>query len=670
MSSFALAVVLLLLHLANDGGGSGGGGAGPSSVTSAFVVEPTADSDWVVLHSPPHNRDGGHHNDDYGDLVVPNIDNLLPPANFQQQQPSMAPSDEFLSVIMTDIMTDNNNNNNNQQSGVGGGELGGSSSSGSWRTNIRQTVSVFEPTTTTTQQQQQQQQQQQSDSLLPIIRIQQPTPPQPPSSYFTISALPSSASASSPYHSNPDGSNTPPTDCRRVIDNVFQLPQCRRVGVAKICPTDSEIFRYLLLVASNYQAVASADSAERLIPVVRHIALLYSDSGRDSSTLRNTTLMDHLIVAARGTMGTLDGRSAQHVLIAMRPLLIPDNRGVDFVDIERGEAYLPTIPTDLALQMDLGVDAVAQLRDSMGEDSIAVMLSMIRLVGRALDRPDYARFWKRMRKFLLDLEGEPGGEGAKTLARNIATLQVQASSGGDLSAFITEAFAPGFIDFLIATNFTTVSGAMIAPFSRPFLEGTGATLDADDFDMLLDITRKVLVASDPAAVASLAASVQRRASSMQVSAGRDALQVVEAQILNMMTMAQMLAVNHDESLFATTMQDVFEPLVFGLVGDAPAQGMEDLQLQEGARLLASMLDAVLTLYESDYASVVSPETMDLLLRMLHAVALRLDTLTSTDLDVIRSLVVNTSGSLNGALLEATLCLSPSWNFLEPSPPVS
>ena len=157
---------------------------------------------------------------------------------------------------------------------------------------------------------------------------------------------------------------------------------------------------------------------------------------------------------------------------------------------------------------------------------------------------------------------------------------------------------------------------------------------------------------------------------MQVSAGRDALQVVEAQILNMMTMAQMLAVNHDESLFATTMQDVFEPLVFGLVGDAPAQGMEDLQLQEGARLLASMLDAVLTLYESDYASVVSPETMDLLLRMLHAVALRLDTLTSTDLDVIRSLVVNTSGSLNGALLEATLCLSPSWNFLEPSPPVS
>lgn len=667
MSSFALAVVLLLLHLANDGGGGSGGG--PSSVTSAFVVEPTADSDWVVLHSPPHNRDGGHHDDDYGDLVVPNIDNLLPPANFQQQQPSMAPSDEFLSVIMTDIMTDNNNNNNNQQSGVGGGELGGSSSSGSWRTNIRQTVSVFEPTTTTTQQQQQQQQQQ-SDSLLPIIRIQQPTPPQPPSSYFTISALPSSAAASSPYHSNPDGSNTPPTDCRRVIDNVFQLPQCRRVGVAKICPTDSEIFRYLLLVASNYQAVASADSAERLIPVVRHIALLYSDSGRDSSTLRNTTLMDHLIVAARGTMGTLDGRSAQHVLIAMRPLLIPDNRGVDFVDIERGEAYLPTIPTDLALQMDLGVDAVAQLRDSMGEDSIAVMLSMIRLVGRALDRPDYARFWKRMRKFLLDLEGEPGGEGAKTLARNIATLQVQASSGGDLSAFITEAFAPGFIDFLIATNFTTVSGAMIAPFSRPFLEGTGATLDADDFDMLLDITRKVLVASDPAAVASLAASVQRRTSSMQVSSGRDALQVVEAQILNMMTMAQMLAVNHDESLFATTMQDVFEPLVFGLVGDAPAEGMEDLQLQEGARLLASMLDAVLTLYESDYASVVSPETMDLLLRMLHAVALRLDTLTSSDLDVIRSLVVNTSGSLNGALLEATLCLSPSWNFLEPPSPVS
>lgn len=666
MSSFALAVVLLLLHLANDGGGGGGG---PSSVTSAFVVEPTADSDWVVLHSPPHNRDGGHHDDDYGDLVVPNIDNLLPPANFQQQQPSMAPSDEFLSVIMTDIMTDNNNNNNNQQSGVGGGELGGSSSSGSWRTNIRQTVSVFEPTTTTTQQQQQQQQQQ-SDSLLPIIRIQQPTPPQPPSSYFTISALPSSAAASSPYHSNPDGSNTPPTDCRRVIDNVFQLPQCRRVGVAKICPTDSEIFRYLLLVASNYQAVASADSAERLIPVVRHIALLYSDSGRDSSTLRNTTLMDHLLVAARGTMGTLDGRSAQHVLIAMRPLLIPDNRGVDFVDIERGEAYLPTIPTDLALQMDLGVDAVAQLRDSMGEDSIAVMLSMIRLVGRALDRPDYARFWKRMRKFLLDLEGEPGGEGAKTLARNIATLQVQASSGGDLSAFITEAFAPGFIDFLIATNFTTVSGAMIAPFSRPFLEGTGATLDADDFDMLLDITRKVLVASDPAAVASLAASVQRRTSSMQVSSGRDALQVVEAQILNMMTMAQMLAVNHDESLFATTMQDVFEPLVFGLVGDAPAEGMEDLQLQEGARLLASMLDAVLTLYESDYASVVSPETMDLLLRMLHAVALRLDTLTSSDLDVIRSLVVNTSGSLNGALLEATLCLSPSWNFLEPPSPVS
>ena len=408
-----------------------------------------------------------------------------------------------------------------------------------------------------------------------------------------------------------------------------------------MCPTDVETFRYILMLASRYSAFATDDSAARLLPIVRHTALLYSDGGRDVAELRNVTLMSNIMVAAKATLAKLDGTEMRRVLVAMRPLLVPSTRSAT-LSTEGGVAELPTIPTELALQMERGYEAVVTLNDSMGLDSIVVMLSAIRIIAPVLNREDYKRFWASMRPFLLDL-GEPGGAGAQALAQNIVQLQTSTPPG---SPELTELFAPGVLGLAAATNFSLMSGALIAPFAAPFFEGTGASLGAGEFDVMLDLTRKVMSSTSPEEITALVAAVQRRADSL--NAGAD---VQELQILNMMTVAQLLAQDHDPELFAVVMSDVFTPLVSGLIGSGG-----DAELLEAASLMQGMLEAVTDLYGGPYADVVSPETMELLLLLLHAVALDLDVLQTEDLDAIRAHVLGTTGALNGALLEATLCL--------------